>query len=358
MLRLLILPVRPLVVTARSLPDTRVVPGKKIRSTTAEAHKDASYLNSEPICLDRVHAIGLRGALDWQSGGESSDTLFSIFTGADIGPIWGTPLLEIAVAAGSHSVEGSADGSRIALQINGTSCFAAPTPLEGSSTALVASHAVCFQIADLTTYGGRVRYVNRGCGLLHHAESIQTVLLNDGARITMHVRIGSSDKADAVSPFLLLLIALICAAAFTVGRFQFYHRGPICDPTAARVMALRCCSGVLSTLGFRALAAELARSARNQHALLARHGRNAAPCSARKMRSRFDRASNAVRASNIPKAQTLAANQIDIADPLGTGAEASACVQEQEAAIQMAMDLLQPPAPLLDPTKATTRTES
>jgi hypothetical protein len=311
----------------------------------AETPAKAITRASQLICVGRIRATGLRGALDWQSGGEASDTLLSIFTGADVGPIWGTPLLEVAVATSGHSVENGADGTRLAVHVKGTSCFAAPTGRDEGSVLLQTTYSLCFQITALTIYGGRVRHVNRGCGVLIRADSGQTILLNDGASITMHATFGTEGDSQGLPASLLPLLLIAFAALLVIGRYRVYRSLPICDHTM-RAVALQCGGRVVSFLGFTALAAELMRSASNHHSLLAKRGCSTRS-SARKERNCRTTTANASKAPSPLEPQNCATHQTEQFDSTAAAQGALPSAQEHEAAITLAMKLLHSPTSTL-----------
>ena len=216
---------------------------------------------SELACIDHIRATDLRGALDWQSGGMSSGTLLSIFTGPDSGGAWGSRLFEVLASARDHSVQHTPGGDRMQLVLNGTRCFPAPAGGDSGTT-------LCFQITDLTQYGGHVRFVNRGCGLLQRDAKRQTVALNDGAHLTLDVTF--SPLGDDAPPSLLVSFGMPLVILALVGAAWLAKRVCISGNNGMRESCAIGCAKLLRDAGFTALAAEISQDEMNDHAPVSR----------------------------------------------------------------------------------------
>lgn len=306
---------------ACSLPKAHVIPPGLVRPVAAYDGSPPLTSQTQLACIDHIHAVGLRGALDWQSGGESSTALLSIFSGADVGTAWGTLLHEIAVSATDRSVQSTQAGDRLRLDLNRSSCFATPVPEEAAS-----GPVLCFQIADFTTYGGHVRYVNRGCGVLNRAVGAHSIALNDGARLTMHVIFKSQSGGPLDVQIVLAMtvpfcLVIVCAIAVLIRRYRRARSGHC----SLRTAMLACCAKVIGALGFSALEAELLRSATSRHTLLARHEPRLRP-TRRKARP-------SVTSDTADEDPT--ASEVDTVDTMSHG------LREQEAALKRAMALIE-----------------
>lgn len=233
---------------------------------------------TELVCIKSVFATGLRGALDWQAGGTMSTALLSIFEG----PGWGRLLYEGALSPSSHSVHSTVAGDRLQIVLNESLCFPTPPVLGANEDA-----AVCFQLADVTLYSRRVRYVNRGCGGLQRSGSQElTVTLNDDAQLTALATVtpigGAAQVGKVVgqvtSMVLLPIVGLL--AAVVVIKLLCRMRVdlpvsvpcPSCSCRCGNVTSalLRSAAWLLNMAGFAALATEVTRRADNRHAPLPR----------------------------------------------------------------------------------------
>lgn len=248
----------PWIHVLRSLPPLPSVQQGHFHSPSAEDPPPFAPPLTALACIDHVSAKGLRGALDWQSGRASSGVQLSIYTGSDIGPGWGTRLLDVSASAREHSVQHTPSGDRLSLQLNASRCFEmAPSGDDAS--------ILCFQVADLTQYGEHVRYVNRGCGPLAGDAQRQSINLNDGAVLELNFAL-SSTNAKMPSMPLVLTIPLI-AFALAVSSCLVLR-----GPRGALVLKsmLRCCAGALLAAGFASLAAEISRAAASKQVRVAR----------------------------------------------------------------------------------------
>lgn len=345
-----------------------------------EGEPPPSAAHSELVCFDRLRAEGLRGARDWQVGGESSLRMLSVYTGADVGPGWATRLLEVAVESGEHHVYNAAAGERLQIEINRTSCFAR----EVFSTQ--EAPTFCFQIADVTNYGGHVRSVNRGCGAISRVDTRHTLMLNDGAHITLDVSFG--EIGGGLLDRMTLAIALPLAGVLVLGLLALLMRrsgrqrggGGCCDLRAALYL---CCGKVMGIMGFSALEAVLSRNATRDYRHSPLAGRppksksKASRSSTRKVRAIVGHAEIIPPDSGLGEISVheinLTPERKSFAGPAddGEGGELGGDVQaihEQEAAVKRAMELLrsageleaqpaqtaaaQPPQTLLPPPPA------
>ena len=245
----------------RSLPPAPSIPPGRFHPLSDVA-QPASPPLSELACIDHVRATDLRGALDWQSGGMSSGTLLSIFTGPDSGAAWGSRLFEVLASARDHSVQHTSDGDRLQLVLNSSRCF--PAPAGGDSGPIL-----CFQITDLTQYGGHVRFVNRGCGLLQRATKRQTVALNDGAHLTLEATFSPLGADSNSAPSLLVGLGIFAL----VGVAWLAKRVCLSGSNDMRESCAIGCAKLLRDAGFTALAAEISRDDLNHPSPVSRSER-------------------------------------------------------------------------------------
>ena len=317
---------------------------------------------SELVCIESARASGLRGALDWQHGGESSATLLSIFTGNDVGQAWARLLYEGAAGIRDHSVHPTATGElRQRIDFNRSMCFPSIAARHGPGPVL------CFQIADLAR-SGNVRYVNRGCGLLQRDAARAAVALNDGAQLTVQVSFRMLDSDGESTVALSGTVAMLLALCAIVGAISVASRRmprAWCVRVAAcRERLLLASARLLYSIGFGALAAEFSRSASNHHSPLARldpagggkgAGRAAGSSSIHKSTVRSDSRAALVR-STFQETDADAARMRE-SDDRDEDAEAmmpvAAEVADHEEAVKRAMELLQRDAAPVDNRIAT-----
>ena len=336
-----------------SIPQSGSAPQGRFHNLEA-AEPPSPPAMSELVCIDHVRATGLRGALDWQAGGSSSGTVLSVFTGPDPGPGWGSRLFEVAASVRDHSVQHTPSGDKLQMQLNSSRCF--PTGGGGED-----GQILCFQIADLTQFGGHVRYVNRGCGLLQRGEKSHTLALNDGAQLTLGATFkplgdGEGSAGSAVGPILLgLLTPLLVLGAIFASCVLVRRHGV--SLSGVRSQLLLGCSKLLSLAGFKALASELSRSAMHNHARLSRVVDGSGGASRGRRKGRGTRTLDLPVVEMIPSGEMLEdimpspVHEITLDDAVG----------QQEEAIKRAMELMdsikgaeEPPAavPTLPPPPA------
>ena len=240
-----------------SVPPAAPIPPARFHSLNAADVPPEPPTATNRLCINHVRASGLRGALDWQSGGPSSGTLLSIFTGADVGPTWGTRLFELPTTIRAHAVQHTTAGDRLQLQLNTSHCFAVAAAGDAEPT-------FCFQIADLTQFGGHVRYVNRGCGVLQRSATRHVVTLNDGAELALGASFQPLE-AGAEGPSVLFGLMLPLIAVALAGVTCLAMRAVMRSGATVQRCCLLSCARVLSIAGFVALAAEVSRGSANRH---------------------------------------------------------------------------------------------
>jgi len=179
------------------------------------------------VCLDRVTAARLRGALDWEAGGASYATMLAVYTS----PHWATLLYQASARVGDHEVQHLKRGDRLEVLFNDTACF---------STAATSEHALCFQITD-SSHTGHVRFENRGCGVVYAGgggllgggggDGEATVELDDGATLSMSVSVtrlgavvaGRPRTAGGGASLMLTLAIAVMAVAIAIAVFRNRH---------------------------------------------------------------------------------------------------------------------------------------
>ena len=173
------------------------------------------------VCLDRVTAARLRGALDWEAGGASYATMLAVYTA----PHWATLLYQTSARVDDHEVQHLKRGDRLEVLFNDTACF---------STAATSEHALCFQITD-SSHTGHVRFENRGCGVVYAGggggDGEATVELDDGATLSMSVSVtrlgavvaGRPRTAGGGASLMLTLAVAVMAVAIAIAVFRNRH---------------------------------------------------------------------------------------------------------------------------------------
>lgn len=242
-----------------SLPPPPPSPAGVIRPINAVVPSSA-LSPTEIVCVEAMRATGLRGALDWQTGGTMSTTVLSIYAEG-----WAPLLFEVAIGPSDHSVYATASGeSRLLLYLNASHCFPSVPVLSAAPSGAM----FCFQLSDVTRYGKHVRYVNRGCGTLQRLASQRpTITLNDGGEITLIMKANTISAADSMFTSLLMLLAfvlVVAGVAFAMRRSQC-ARANLID--LIQSTAIQCLSKLMGACGFTAIAKELAR----------RHSRSSSP---------------------------------------------------------------------------------